>query len=67
MKYLVAVETMQLVETEAENAEAAIEVVKNQLDPRVAAAAAFQIVQETIYDEETKTYRIDIKGDKNDD
>ena len=67
MKYLVAVETMQLVETEAENAEAAIESVKSQLDPRVAAAAAFQIVQETIYDEETKTYRIDIKGDKNDD
>lgn len=67
MKYLVAVETMQFVETEAENAEAAIESVKSQLDPRVAAAAAFQIVQETIYDEETKTYRIDIKGDKNDD
>ena len=67
MKYLVAVETMQFVETEAENAEAAIEAVKSQLEPRVAAAAAFQIVQETIYDEETKTYRIDIKGDKNDD
>ena len=67
MKYLVAVETMQIIETDAENAEAAIEAVKNQLDPRVAAAAAFQIVQETIYDEETKTYRIDIKGDKNDD
>ena len=67
MKYLVAIETMQFVETEAENAEAAIESVKSQLDPRVAAAAAFQIVQETIYDEETKTYRIDIKGDKNDD
>ena len=67
MKYLVAVETMQLVETEAETAEAAIEAVKNRLNPRVAAAAAFQIVQETIYDEETKTYRIDIKGDKNDD
>ena len=67
MKYLVAVETMQIIETDAENAEAAIESVKNQLDPRVAAAAAFQIVQETIYDEETKTYRIDIKGDKNDD
>ena len=67
MKYLVAVETMQLVETEAENAEAAVEAVKNQLNPRIAAAAAFQIVQETIYDEETKTYRIDIKGDKNED
>ena len=58
MKYLVAVETMQFVETEAENAEVAIEAVKSQLDPRVAAAAAFQIVQETIYDEETKTYKI---------
>ena len=67
MKYLVAVETMQIIETDAENAEAAIESVKSQLDPRVAAAAAFQIVQETIYDEETKTHRIDIKGDKNDD
>ena len=67
MKYLVAVETMQIIETDAENAEAAIESVKSQLDPRVAAAAAFQIVQETIYVEETKTYRIDIKGDKNDD
>ena len=67
MKYLVAVETMQIIETDAENAEAAIESVKSQLDPRVAAAAAFQIVQETIYDEETQTHRIDIKGDKNDD
>ena len=67
MKYLVAVETMQIIETDAENAEAAIESVKSQLDPRVVAAAAFQVVQETIYDEETKTYRIDIKGDKNDD
>ena len=67
MKYLVAIETIQIVETDAENEEAAIESVKSQLDPRVAVAAAFQIVQETIYDEETKTYRIDMKGDKNDD
>ena len=58
MKYLVAVETMQLVETEAENAEAAIEAVKSQLDPRVAAAAAFQIVQETVFDEESQTYKV---------
>ena len=67
MKYMIAIETTQYVEVESETAEAAIESVKSQLDPRVAAAAAFQIVQETIYDEETKTYRIDIKGDKNDD
>jgi len=58
MKYLVAVETMQLVETEAENAEAAIGVVKSQLDPRVAAAASFQVMQEATYDEETKTYKV---------
>jgi hypothetical protein len=58
MKYLVAVETMQFVETEAENAEAAIESVKSQLDPRVAAAAAFQIVQELTYDEESGSYKV---------
>lgn len=58
MKYLVAVETMQFVETEAKNAEAAIESVKNQLDPRVAAAAAFQIVQELTYDEESGSYKM---------
>lgn len=58
MKYLVAVETMQFVETDAENAEAAIESVKSQLDPRVAAAAAFQIVQELTYDEESGSYKI---------
>ena len=58
MKYLVAVETMQFVETDAENAEAAIEAVKSQLDPRVAAAAAFQIVQELTYDEESGSYKM---------
>ena len=67
MKFTIAVQTEQLIEVDAETAEAAIEAVKSKLDPRVAAATAFQIVQETIYDEETKTYRIDIKGDKNDD
>ena len=58
MKYLVAIETMQLVEIEAENAEAAIESVKSQLDPRVAAAAAFQIIQELTYDEESGSYKM---------
>lgn len=46
MKYTVAIETMQIVEVDAETAEAAIEAVKTQLDARVAAAATFQIVQE---------------------
>ena len=58
MKYLVAVETMQIIETDAENAEAAIESVKSQLDPRVATAAAFQIVQELTYDEESGSYKM---------
>ena len=58
MKYLVAIETMQLVEIEAENAEVAIESVKSQLDPRVAAAAAFQIIQELTYDEESGSYKM---------
>ena len=58
MKYTVAIETMQLVEIEAETEERAIEIVKSQLDRQV---AHFSIVQETIYDEETKTYRINIK------
>ena len=58
MKYLIAIETTQMVEIESETAEAAIEVAKSKLDPRIAAAAAFQVVQEIDYDEETKTYKI---------
>ena len=58
MKYLVAIETTQMVEIESETAEAAIEVARSKLDPRMAAAAAFQVVQELIFDEETKTYKI---------
>ena len=67
MKFTIAVQTEQFIEVDAETAKVAIEAVKSKLDPRVAAAARFEIVQETTYDEETKTYRIDIKGDKNDD
>ena len=58
MKYLVAIETTQMVEIESETAEAAIEAAKSKLDPRIAAAASFQVVQEIDYDEETKTYKI---------
>ena len=58
MKYMVAIETTQYVEVESETAEAAIESVKSQLNPRVAAAAAFQVVQELTYDEESGSYKI---------
>jgi hypothetical protein len=58
MKYMVAIETTQYVEVESETAEAAIESVKGQLDPRVAAAAAFQIVKELTYDEESGSYKM---------
>ena len=58
MKYTIAIETMQFVETDAETAEEAIEKVKSQMDPRVAAAAAFQVVQEATFNEETKAYTI---------
>ena len=58
MKYLVAIAINQTVEVESETAEAAIEEAKNQLDPRIAAAAAFQIVQELTYDEESGSYKM---------
>ena len=64
MKYTVAIEITQYVEVDTETAESAIEAAKSKLDPRVAAAAAFQIVQETEFDEETKTYKpIFIQGE----
>ena len=56
MKYAVAIETIQIVETEAETEDAAIEMVQKQLEPRVAAAAVFSIVRETTYNEETNSY-----------
>ena len=58
MKYMVEIATTQYVEVESETAEAAIESVKSQLDPRVAAAAAFQVVQELTYDEESGSYKM---------
>lgn len=57
MKYTVAIETMQFIEIDAETEEVAIETVKSKLDPRVAAAASFQIVQELTYNEESGTYK----------
>ena len=58
MKYMIAVESPQYIEVEAETAEAAIKMVKSQLDPRVAAASAFQVVQELTYDEESSSYKM---------
>ena len=56
MKHLVYIEIMQIVEVEAENAEAAIEVAKSKLDPRIAASASIQVIQEANYNEESNSY-----------
>lgn len=58
MKYTIMVETMQLIDAEAENEEAAIAQVKSKLDPRVAEAARFSIVYQVNFDEESKTYKL---------
>ena len=58
MKYMIVIETTQYIEVESETAEAAIETVKKQLNSRVAAAAAFQVVQELTYDEESGSYKM---------
>ena len=58
MKFTIAVQTEQFIEMEAETAEAAIEKVKSQMDPRVAAAAAFQVVAEAVFDEASQSYII---------
>ena len=58
MKYMIAIKTTQYIEVEAETEDAAIETVKKQLDPRIAAAAAFQIVQELTFDEESGSYKL---------
>ena len=46
MTYTVVVQVNQYIDIDAETAEAAIEAVKAQLDPRVAAAAHYSIVKE---------------------
>lgn len=53
MKYTVVMETYQLIDVEAENEAAAIEAVKKQIDPRVAAAANFSIAIEPVLEEVT--------------
>ena len=58
MIFTIAVQTEQYVEVDAENAEAAIEAVRAKLDPRVAAAARYEVVQEIIHIEETNTYKV---------
>jgi hypothetical protein len=58
MKYMIAVETIQCVEVESETTEAAIEQVKSQMDPRVAAAAGFRVVTELVFDEASQSYTI---------
>ena len=58
MKFTIAVQTEQFIEVDAENAEAAVEAVKSKLDPRIAAAAHYEIVQDLTYDEESGTYKL---------
>lgn len=58
MKYMIAIETTQYIEVEAETEDAAIETVKKKLDPRVAAAASYEIVKELTFDEESSSYKM---------
>jgi hypothetical protein len=55
---MIEIETTQYVEVESETAEAAIESAKSKLDPRVAAAAAFQVVTELVFDEASQSYTV---------
>lgn len=48
MKYFVNVESSQVIEVEAENENAAIELIKAQMDPRTAAATKLEIAIEAI-------------------
>ena len=65
MKFTIAIQTEQFVETEAETAEAAIESVKSQMDPRIAAAAAFQVLTELQYDDATLAYVTPVETQEN--
>lgn len=56
-KYIVAIETTQYIEIEAANEGAAIDLVKKNLDPKVANAADFKIAQEIAFDAESNTYK----------
>ena len=58
MKYIIAIETIQIVEAEADSEEAAIEIVKKQLDPRIAAAATLSVIKEAVLDEESNVYKV---------
>ena len=58
MKYLVAIETIQLVETDAETEDAAIELVKQKINYKPTDAAKINIVKEAIYNEEKTIYEI---------
>ena len=57
-KIAVMITNYNMVEVDAETEEEAIEKVKNQLEPRVAAVSAFDIVHETAFDEESQTYKV---------
>lgn len=57
MKYLIAIETIEIVESEGETEEAAIEAVRAKLSPQKALSATFKIIQDSEYDEELESYK----------
>ena len=56
MKYTVAVEITQMIEVEAVDSTQAIDLVRQQLEPRQAASARFSVVTDLVYDAATNTY-----------
>ena len=57
MKYTVIVETWQAIDIDAADEQLAIQMVKEQLDPRVCAAANVYIAPELIYNKAKNTYK----------
>lgn len=58
MKYLISIQIDTVAEIEAQDAAAALNAVKANMDPRQAASARFEVIQELKYDEESKTYKV---------
>lgn len=58
MKYMVEVETVQIIEVDAATAEAAIELVKQKLNYRPTDTTIIKVVQELTFDEESDSYKL---------
>lgn len=55
MKYAVLVQTEQIIEVEAKDENAAVQLVTNRVEPKGPSGARFSIIRECSFDEETKT------------